>query len=150
MRFPILLALVVATGCASRRPEPYSRAGLVQAMRANLPPERYEALLDAIYKGMAASRPDGLEQVSVPALKELTRSVMSYEEVLEWSADAYEKNFTPAELQDLIAFYRSPVGIKVGERTPQLIGDLMQRLVAEMKPRLQRILRERKAPKPSG
>ena len=49
-----------------------------------------------------------------------------------------------------IAFYRSPVGIKVGERTPQLVGDLMQRLVAEMKPRLQRILRERKASKPSG
>ena len=150
MRFAILPLLVVAAGCAAHK-EPYSRASLREAMRVVTPPDRYDALLDAIYKGLLGAvdaQGKAVPPNAAEVYKELTRSAMPYEEVLEWSADAYEKNFSPEELQDLIAFYKSPVGAKIGQRSPEIIGDLMQRIRETVVPRLQRLMKKRRQAPP--
>jgi hypothetical protein len=71
----------------------------------------------------------------------VVREVMTYDELVQWSADVYVKHFTLKELEDLAKFYRTPTGKKAARLLPKLGGEIgaifgpliMQRMPAAMK-----------------
>ncbi|MBE7940487.1 MULTISPECIES: DUF2059 domain-containing protein [Ramlibacter] len=72
-------------------------------------------------------------------------------DMLDWSRlepmflEVYRATFTEREMQDVLAFYRSPPGQAMVERMPRLMQNLMtsmRRDLVEMQQRLQDILRQ--------
>jgi len=61
-----------------------------------------------------------------PVVKEFLNKYISYESVKQELAKIYLDNFTIKEIKALIAFYQTPLGRKVAEKTPQLTIDGMR------------------------
>ena len=73
------------------------------------------------------------------------------EEAMSWKAlkpeyvDLYAQAFTDEELRGLVEFYRSPVGKRLVEKTPELTTrsmQLIQARLAKVLPQIQDITRE--------
>jgi hypothetical protein len=58
------------------------------------------------------------------------------------SVPVHDKYFTESELKDLIAFYKSPTGIKVIEVMPNLFAESMTRATEIMMPKITDIIRQ--------
>ncbi len=54
------------------------------------------------------------------------RDLLKPDVIIDNIVPVYAKHFTPAELTELIAFYKSPVGVKNLALTPQLMTEVMQ------------------------
>ncbi|SMC53480.1 DUF2059 domain-containing protein [Pedobacter nyackensis] len=54
----------------------------------------------------------------------LTKS--SFDHLLEMLLPVYQKHMSEQDLKELIAFYQSPVGKKLAEKTPFIVADSMQ------------------------
>ncbi len=54
------------------------------------------------------------------------RKLLKPDVIIDNIVPVYAKHFTPAELSELIAFYKSPVGVKNLALTPQLMTEVMQ------------------------
>ena len=109
-----------------------------------MPREAYERSIQQMTNQMLATLraqgqkiADGAEQ----KMKDAVIDVMPYDELLTWTADIYARHFTPKELGDLLAFYRTPTGRKAARLLPDLMGEvgakmaqiLPQRLPAALK-----------------
>ena len=64
--------------------------------------------------------------------KELTKKIVNEEMVR-----LYETHFTHSEIKDMIAFYESPTGKKMLEKTPELTTDLMNVMMTKYMPEFQ-------------
>ena len=53
-------------------------------------------------------------------------------EVMKDAPAVYARYFTAAELRDMVAFYRSPTGLKALQTMPQVMGDVMNQMVPRM------------------
>jgi hypothetical protein len=58
-------------------------------------------------------------------LKRVMDSVMSYDEMMQWSAEIYAKRFTLDEIHGLRDFYHSPLGQKMVRQMPEIMTDVM-------------------------
>lgn len=77
------------------------------------------------------------------AMREFFEKYMSWEALKEDYAAIYARQFTIAELRQLAAFYRSPLGQKLAEATPALMqegAELGQRRVQENLPELMQLV----------
>lgn len=54
------------------------------------------------------------------------REILKSDAIIENIVPVYVKHFTPAELKELIAFYKSPVGAKNLSLTPVLMTEVME------------------------
>ena len=54
------------------------------------------------------------------------REILKSDAIIENIVPVYVKHFTPAELKELIAFYKSPVGAKNLALTPVLMTEVME------------------------
>lgn len=54
------------------------------------------------------------------------REILKSDMIIENIVPVYVKHFTPAELKELIAFYKSPVGAKNLSLTPVLMTEVME------------------------
>ncbi len=89
--------------------------------------------------GRACPYDDPLEML------EEAKTMFSYQEFLDMQAAALAKNYTGAELKELLAFYRSPVGQKTIRVRPQLDADVSGQMRAIMQQRLPPVLEKVKA-----
>ncbi len=65
---------------------------------------------------------------------EFERALVSFTtEVMKGAPDVYARHFSAKELQDMIAFYKSPTGVKALHEMPKVMGDVS----TQMAPRLQ-------------
>lgn len=64
--------------------------------------------------------------------KELSKKLVNEEMV-----QIYDKHFTQAEIKDLVAFYESPTGKKMIEKTPEITNDLMNSMMVKYMPEFQ-------------
>jgi len=79
------------------------------------------------------------------ALREFHDRYMSWEVVRPALVQIYAEAFSESEVRELIAFYRTPIGRKLVERTPALtrgIADVMNRIVLEHQTELMEIMQK--------
>ena len=113
------------------QPESSYRAGLQQMMDQMVP--SLEAKARATGKPLP---PDYKQRMNAALL-----DVMPYPEMKQWSADIYAQRFTVAELKQLVAFYRTPVGRKVAAKLPEIMGEVGKKITAVVPERLPGALR---------
>ena len=108
------------------QPESSYRAGLQQMMDQMVP--SLEAKARATGKPLP---PDYKQRMNAALL-----DVMPYAEMKQWSADIYAKRFTAAELKQMVAFYRTPVGRKVAAKLPEIMGEVGKKITVVVPERL--------------
>jgi hypothetical protein len=146
------IACVAGPAAAQNAPDPAAVAAsreLVVAMRLT---DQFKAVLpnvlQAIKPVVAQGRPEverDIETLSPILLEGMTASVGK---LADQMAAVYARTFTAAELQQLTAFYHSPIGQKLLEKTPaitqqtiaigqswgkEVAADLQGRMVEELK-----------------
>ncbi len=68
---------------------------------------------------------DIIKRAPADSQKQL-QEVLKSDAIIDNIIPVYAKHFTPAELKELIAFYKSPVGAKNLALTPKLMSEVMQ------------------------
>jgi uncharacterized protein len=96
-----------------------------------LDPKKQEALI-----GEVSSRI--VDRIYVEIKKRINFKEMSDQEGVR----AYDKYFTEAELKDLIAFYRTPIGKKILSTFPQIFSEVSQSVTAAVKPKVSKLVEE--------
>lgn len=103
--------------------------------------------VDIMAEAMAGQNPMAREVMDVMA--EFTKEFMSWEDLRPEYVRIYRDAYTEAELMELIAFYKTPVGRKTVEITPELVrqsAETRQKLLQQHLPELQRRIRLRLRP----
>ncbi|MEO1093955.1 MAG: DUF2059 domain-containing protein [Cyanobacteria bacterium J06638_28] len=99
---------------------------------SGLSPEEERALLEEVSQST---------ERLVSAFSEAMQGEVTYSEMLERVYyPVYDQYFTEADLQDLIAFYKTPVGQKLVEISPQLFQTSMERTNEIFLPRMLAIM----------
>jgi hypothetical protein len=112
--------------------------------RALVPQKTWEGLLDRSAEGLtsAVARSLTAKGEKVPSdlqhtiRQELGKS-MSYQDAVDAQAQALQKRFTPAELEQAAKFYESPLGKKMLDELPAAqgeVGDQLQERLASVVP----------------
>ncbi|HZX94480.1 MAG TPA: DUF2059 domain-containing protein [Myxococcales bacterium] len=137
-------ALALLLSLSARADDP--RAVYMDAVRTMMPRERYDAMIEGMYRPLVASaeaRTNAkMPPESVERLKKAAQGAMTYDELLTWTADAYQRHFTPDEMKQLLAFYRSPLGVKMEREQPKLQADVMRKVADVVPQRMETVLRQ--------
>lgn len=71
-----------------------------------------------------------------PRFTEEFRKMLSYREILELQAALLARHYTAQELQDLLAFYRTPLGRKVIQVMPDVMQEVNGRMLVLVQERM--------------
>ncbi|MBN1912664.1 MAG: DUF2059 domain-containing protein [Pirellulales bacterium] len=85
-------------------------------------------------------------QAQKDILEEFLKECLAWDAVKDDFAKMYMEEFTESELEELAAFYRTPVGKKLADKTPVLAGKgakIASARVQKKMPELQQKIRER-------
>jgi len=104
-------------------------------------------LTKSTYESMVKQMMDSMLQASGQApdaktQKEMTAVVMEalpYDEMLKFNAKVYGERFKDSELQEIITFYKTPVGTKLVRELPSIsgeVGQLVGKIIPERLPAL--------------
>ena len=77
------------------------------------------SMVDEMLKSYAQMGIPNTQKIA-PALKRFLATYVSYEALKDELAKLYLRNFTVAELKELIKFYKTPLGQKVAEKQPAM------------------------------
>lgn len=123
-----LLCVIVATHPAAAKEPPLA----VQVAREFLTPEFWSRYVDASVAEYAAKYRATVEKHGgtadaglEPALRDFYVKALPYKELLDLEASVLQKHFTESELQELLRFYRTPVGRKMLEKMPEVHRDAL-------------------------
>lgn len=103
--------------------------------------------VDVVSQAIMGQNPRAAELTDV--LAEFTKEFMRWEDLRPEYIRIYSDAYTEAELMELIAFYKTPVGRKTVEITPELVKqstEAHQILLQQHLPELQRRIRLRAIP----
>jgi uncharacterized protein len=151
----LLLALMVSVAAHARDSAPSSAE---QLARRVLPPDKYAALVDQ----MSMQALNGLQrQGKQPSADEAQRfhaaikEALPYEDMIRISARSYAAHLTDGELADVLAFYKTPAGVKFTRELPAILGDSTRETSQLMKSRMPALLEKygigaKQAPAGSG
>ena len=144
-RIQIVLVLFVlaATSCISAQATDESRKAASELVRLCMPKSQYDSMIQTISSQMGTRILADMKErgIDAPAdfAERLTRTmleVMPYDEQLALATDAYVNNFSLEEIQQIAAFYKTPIGQKVLSVQPKIAGETMQKLAAKLGDRL--------------
>lgn len=153
-RLALVAALLVSLAPAVRAgtPAPSQRAALaVELSRIALP----QASWDQVWRAaLAQIEQQAAAQGQLPAgfaeaLRAEFEGLFAYDEIVDMQAGLLAKHYTEAELQQLLAFYRTPLGQKTVRIMPEVTQDVMgqvQVLMAQRLPPMMERLQRRFAP----
>ncbi len=112
----VLLALAVCPLGTSAKEPPTA----VRLAREMLTPELWTRYVDVTVAEYAAKYRASMEKQGgtadaglEPAIREYYARVWPYDEVLDMQASLLQKHFTEPELQELLRFWQSPLGLKM-------------------------------------
>lgn len=93
--------------------------------------------LEASLKQSGSALPDGLAARLQAQMDAAMDDLMpGYQEMVDFQAGLLQKHFSPSELKQLLAIYRSPLGKKLIQVQPQVAADVMARTQDRMQKRL--------------
>ena len=75
-------------------------------------------------------------------MKRVVASVISYDEMMQWSADIYGKRFTLDEIKELRNFYHTPLGQKITRQMPEIMNDVMVKVTGMITTRMPEALKK--------
>ncbi len=152
---PLAWALVLAaTPAAADDADAAYRASIAELLRltgaTQMGEQMANGMFQAIVAGMQQSNPN-VPRRALEIAHELAREVFGgmfadEQKLLDLYAPIYREHFTQADVDGLVAFYRSPVGQKAVEHTPAILEAGMaagQRWAQEAMPGFQRELQRR-------
>ena len=124
----ILLCSIGASQAQTPSPEAMTAArSLVTTMKLS---DQYKALLPAILLGLKPAVTQDRPEIErdYDAIMPMLADAFApyYSAMVDDIATVYANNFTAAELREIEAFYRQPVGQKLLEKTPVLAQQSMQ------------------------
>jgi hypothetical protein len=118
----------------------------MDAVRIMMPRARYDAMIEGMYRPLIAEAEARskakMPPESVAALRKAAESSMSYDELLAWTADVYQRHFTPDEMKQMVAFYRSPLGVKLEKEQPKVFSEVMRKVADVVPQRMEATLRK--------
>ena len=139
MRAVAVLAILLAAGPPALAEAPVPAA--VELSRLVLPRQNWDqivsASLDQLDRLMTPEMekllqkhgpdvPKDFPDVMRAQMRDLMDAVMpTYQEMLDFQAGLLQKHYTATELEELLAFYRSPLGQKAIRITPEVARDVM-------------------------
>jgi uncharacterized protein len=161
------ILLAVAALAAAVALPPLARAGAevnavaVEVSRFVLPEENWNRLQQAMDDQVRQMVEHTLQQAGAKAPAELparlaeeTHKLLTYGELVDLQAGLLAKYYTEAEMKELLAFYRTPIGQKQIRVMPEMLQDvnnhmmqLLQQRLPPMMERLRPLLEQAGAPK---
>ena len=146
----ILLSAVLALVSAAEADDTSRRQALAaQLLDAMQMEKQMESQVDAMKASIGQMVPGGGAGAGSEFL-DLILAEMSYENIKSEYVAIYAEVFTAAELQGLLAFYRSPVGRSWAEKQPEVNMRLMQITQSKMAKLMPRIMEEMTKTMPQG
>jgi uncharacterized protein len=119
------------------------RQAVLDLVREIMPREMFDRMISQMMDGatrqmraQVQSQGNTLPPDFDAKMKRVVNSVMSYEEMMHWSADVYAKRFTLAEIKELRNFYHTPLGQKITRQMPDIMNDIMQKVTATITTRM--------------
>jgi len=139
----LVLFVLGATRCISAQATDESRKAASELVRLCMPKAQYDSMIQTISSQMGSRILADMQERGIDAppdfAERLTRTmleVMPYDEQLALATDAYVNNFSLEEIQQIAAFYKTPIGQKVLSLQPKIAGETMQKLAAKLGDRL--------------
>jgi hypothetical protein len=148
MRTAALLLSLLSLLLVAPRPahaEPASRKLLLDLAKLVLPEENYTAMVGQMETQLVATLQGQGMKMPPDAAEKLKRAVievMPYSEMLDWYVEIYSPRFSNEEIQQLIAFYKSPTGKKLARLTPEIGGEVGRKVGSLVPQRLPAALKK--------
>jgi len=139
LRILLLSTLILPLSAYAEDTHEAAARALLEALQMR---QLHEAQIDQLYPQMLTLADDtGMDETTREfyermsgRMVDLMRDELSWETLEPLLAEAYARVYTEAELWELAAFFRSPLGQKYTERTPQLMAEtnvIMRGVVAD-------------------
>jgi hypothetical protein len=104
----------------------------VELARLALPRANWDEMLVGVGQQVVVALQQRADQKGVCLAPDFGKRVsasfaasMPYEEAIQFQAELLQKKFTQAELNDILAFYRSPTGAKAIRLMPEVMNEGM-------------------------
>jgi hypothetical protein len=125
------------------------RQAVLELVQEITPRDVFERMMNQMYDATSAQFQAQMQRqgTTVPPdysakMKRVMQAVMSYDEMMQWSAEIYAKRFTVDEIHQLRDFYRSPLGQKMVRQMPEIMTDVMTRVSGIITTRMPEAMRK--------
>jgi hypothetical protein len=121
------------------------RAVALELVKMVVPQETYDQMMSQMVSAMSEQFRNAGQKLPPDFDKKIqaaVNDVLSYKDVLEWTADIYASRFTVEELKDIEKFYRTPVGKKVMKLLPELSGEIGKKIATVIPERMPAALKK--------
>lgn len=105
------------------------------------------AKLDDAQKKAALVKVDSELPQALAAMDAVFSDTTMHDEIMQATAELYARHYTVDELQQIAAFYRTPVGAKMLATMPQLMAESMKAGQAIVAPRINAVMQKMQAKK---
>jgi hypothetical protein len=114
-----------------REAQAASDSKAMQLSRMAMSKDTYKELVKQTMQGISASLQAQGQGLPADKLKQLELAVaeaLPYEELLAFNAQIYGSRFSDKELDDIIAFYKTPTGAKLIKLLPDIAGEVAKKV----------------------
>ena len=121
------------------------RAAAFDLVKMVVPQETYDQMMAQMVTAMSEQFRNAGQKLPVDFDKKIqaaVNDVLSYRDVLDWTADIYASRFTVEELKDIEKFYKTPVGKKVMKLLPELSGEIGKKIATVIPERMPAALKK--------
>lgn len=121
------------------------RAAALELVKMVVPRDTYQQMIVQMTEAMSQQFRQSGEKLPADFDKKIAAAVndvMSYDDVLGWTADIYASRFTVDELKDIEKFYKTPVGQKVMKLLPELSGEIGKKIATTLPERMPAALKK--------
>ena len=111
----------------------------MQLSRLVLSKEGYESTIKQMMQGMVQASGQEADPKTMQKLQAVMLEALPYNEMLQFNAKVYGSRFKDSEIQDIIAFYKTPTGTKLVKELPNIsgeVGQLVGKIIPERLPAL--------------
>lgn len=121
------------------------KAAALELVKMVVPHETYDQMMEQMVSAMSEQFRNAGEKLPADFDKKIqaaVNDVMSYDDVLGWTADIYAARFTVDELKEIEKFYRTPVGKKVMKLLPELGAEVGKKIAGILPERMPAALKK--------
>ncbi len=121
------------------------KAAALELVKMVVPRDTYEQMMEQMTAAMSEQFRKAGEKLPADFDKKIqaaVNDVMSYDDVLSWTAEIYAARFSVEELKDIEKFYRTPVGKKVMKLLPELSAEIGKKIAAILPERMPAALKK--------